>query len=121
MLGTVADNDHVRAMIAVTNQVHVADSVHDYIVRLVAATRQRPDVRLGASPRGSLALLRAGRATAAAQGRGYLLPEDVQALAGPVLAHRLILTPEAEVRGVTATQVVDQVLAEQPVPRTAVA
>ena len=121
VLGTVADNDHVRAMIAVTNQVHVADSVHDYIVRLVAATRQRPDVRLGASPRGSLALLRAGRATAAAQGRGYLLPEDVQALAGPVLAHRLILTPEAEVRGVTATQVVDQVLGEQPVPRTAVA
>jgi MoxR-like ATPase len=120
-VGTVVDNDHVRAMITVTNQVHVADSVHDYIVRLVAATRHRHDVRLGASPRGSLALLRAGRASAAAQGRGYLLPEDVQALAVPVLAHRLILTPEAEVRGVVASQVVEQVLAEQPVPRTATA
>jgi MoxR-like ATPase len=120
-VATVVGNDHVRAMIAVTNQVHVADSLHDYIVRLAAATRTRPDVRLGASPRGSLALLRAGRASAAAQGRGYLVPEDVRALAGPVLAHRLILTPEAEVRGVTAEQVVDQVLAEQPVPRTAVA
>jgi MoxR-like ATPase len=120
-VANVVDSDHVRAMITVTNQVHVADSVHDYIVRLVGATRQRAEVRLGASPRGSLALLRAGRATAAAQGRGYLLPEDVRVLAGPVLAHRLILTPEAEVRGVTAAQVVDQILAEQPVPRTAVA
>jgi MoxR-like ATPase len=120
-VASVVDSDHVRAMIAVTNQVHVADSLHDYIVRLAGATRGRPEVRLGASPRGSLALLRAGRASAAAQGRGYLLPEDVRALAVPVLAHRLILTPEAEVRGVTAAQVVEHVLAEQPVPRTAVA
>jgi MoxR-like ATPase len=117
----VVGNDHVRTMIAITNEVHVADSVHDYIVRLVAATRVRPEVRLGASPRGSLALLRAGRASAAADGRNYLLPEDVRALAVPVLAHRLILTPEAEVRGITAPQVIDQILAEQPVPRTAVA
>ncbi|HEY8523349.1 MAG TPA: MoxR family ATPase [Acidimicrobiales bacterium] len=117
----VVGNDHVRTMIAITNEVHVADAVHDYIVRLVAATRHRPEVRLGASPRGSLALLRAGRASAAADGRNYLLPEDVRALVGPVLAHRLILTPEAEVRGVTAEQVVDMVLAETPVPRTAVA
>jgi MoxR-like ATPase len=118
---SVIGNDHVRAMIAVTNEVHVADSVHDYIVRLAGATRRRAEVRLGASPRGSLALLRAGRASAAAQGRGYLVPEDVRSLAIPVLAHRLILTPEAEVRGITATQVVEQVLAEQPVPRTATA
>ena len=117
----VVGNDHVRTMIAITNEVHVADSVHDYIVRLVAATRVRPEVRLGASPRGSLALLRAGRASAAADGRNYLLPEDVRALAVPVLAHRLILTPEAEVRGITANQVIEQILAEQPVPRTAVA
>jgi MoxR-like ATPase len=117
----VVGNDHVRTMIAITNEVHVADSVHDYIVRLVAATRGRPEVRLGASPRGSLALLRAGRASAAADGRNYLLPEDVRVLAVPVLAHRLILTPEAEVRGITAPQVIEQILAEQPVPRTAVA
>ena len=115
-LTSVVTAEVVRTMIAVTNEVFVADSVHDYIVRLTAATREAPDVRLGASPRGSLALLRAGRASAAADGRGYLLPEDVRALAGPVLAHRLILTPEAEVRGVSPAQVVERVVAEVPVP-----
>jgi len=118
-LAPVLTPDVVRAMIAVTNEVHVADSVHDYIVRLVAATRSLAEVRLGASPRGSLALLRAGRALAAADGRGFLLPEDVRTLAVPVLAHRLILTPEAEVRGVTPAQIVDRVLADEPVPRAA--
>jgi MoxR-like ATPase len=118
-IGPVLSPEVVRAMIAVTNEVHVADSVHDYIVRLVAATRALPEVRLGASPRGSLALLRAGRAVAAADARGFLLPEDVRKLAVPVLAHRLILTPEAEVRGVTAAQVVERVLADEAVPRAA--
>jgi MoxR-like ATPase len=115
-LTSVVSAEIMRTMIAVTNEVFVADSVHDYIVRLAAATREAPDVRLGASPRGSLALLRAGRASAAADGRGYLLPEDVRALAVPVLAHRLILTPEAEVRGVVPAQVVERVVAETPVP-----
>jgi MoxR-like ATPase len=115
-LTPVVQSEVVRTMIAVTNEVHVADEVHDYIVRLVTATRRAPDVRLGVSPRGSLALLRAARASAAADGRGYLLPEDVRGLAGAVLAHRLILTPEAEVRGVTAAQVVERVLHDTPVP-----
>jgi MoxR-like ATPase len=116
---SVVSREVVRAMIAVTNDVHVADSLHDYIVRLVAATRTLPEVRLGASPRGSLALLRAGRALAAADGRGFLLPEDVRSLAVPVLAHRLILTPEAEVRGVLAAQAIERVLANEAVPRAA--
>jgi MoxR-like ATPase len=116
---SVLSREVVRAMITVTNDVHVADSVHDYIVRLVAATRKLPEVRLGASPRGSLALLRAGRALAAADGRGFLVPEDVRSLAVPVLAHRLILTPEAEVRGLIAAQVVERVLADEAVPRAA--
>jgi MoxR-like ATPase len=111
--------DEVRTMLEVAEQVHVADSVHDYIVRLVAATRSLKELRLGASPRGSLALLRAGRALAAAEGRGFLLPEDVRKLAAPVLAHRLILTPEAEVRGVTAVDMVERVLADEAVPRAA--
>jgi len=115
-LRPVVSADVVRAMITVTNEVFVADSVHDYIVRLAAATRGSTEVRLGVSPRGSLALLRAGRASAAADGRGYLLPEDVRALAGAVLSHRLILTPEAEVRGVSATQVIDRVVHEVAVP-----
>jgi MoxR-like ATPase len=94
----------------------VADSVHDYIVRLVATTRVRPEVRLGASPRGSLALLRAGRASAAADGRNYLLPEDVRALAVPVLAHRLIVTPEAQLQGVSPADALGEVLRAVPVP-----
>jgi MoxR-like ATPase len=118
-LAAVVSADHVRTMIAVTNDVHVADSVYDYIVRIVAATRQVSELRLGASPRGSLALLRAGRAWAAADGRNFLVPEDVRALAAAVLSHRLILTPEAELRGVTPAQVVEQVLATEPVPREA--
>jgi MoxR-like ATPase len=115
-LGAVAGRDVVRRMIEITTGVHVADSVHEYIVRLAAATREASDVRLGASPRGSLGLLRAGRASAASEGRGFLLPEDVRALAPAVLAHRLILTPEAEVRGVTPTQVVERVLSQVPAP-----
>jgi MoxR-like ATPase len=118
-LTPVLGPDEVRGMLSVADEVHVADSVHDYIVRLVGATRSLNEVRLGASPRGSLALLRAGRALAAAEGRAFLLPEDVRRLAAPVLAHRLILTPEAEVRGVTATQMVERVLADEAVPRAA--
>ncbi len=118
-LAPVLGPDEVRGMLRVADEVHVADSVHDYIVRLVGATRSLSEVRLGASPRGSLALLRAGRALAAAEGRGFLLPEDVRKLAAPVLAHRLILTPEAEVRGVTAAQMVERVLADEAVPRAA--
>jgi MoxR-like ATPase len=115
-LEAVAGRDVVRKMIEITTEVHVADSVHEYIVRLTAATREASDVRLGASPRGSLGLLRAGRAYASAEGRGYLLPEDVRTLAPAVLAHRLILTPEAEVRGVTPTQVIDRVVTQVPAP-----
>ncbi len=83
----------------------------------MAATRELPDVRLGASPRGSVALLRAVRVRAASQGRAYALPEDVKALAGPVLAHRLILTPEAELSGSSGADVIAEALATVPVPQ----
>ena len=118
-LTSVLPVEHVRAMIAMTTEVHVADAIHHYIARLTAATRDARDVRLGASPRGSIALMRAGRAMAAAEGRGYVTPEDVQALAVPVLAHRLILTPEAEVRGTSPAAVIARTLREIPVPSTA--
>ncbi|GHH04577.1 AAA family ATPase [Streptomyces lanatus] len=100
-------------------EVQVADALYDYIVRVVAATRALPDVRLGASTRGSVALLRAVRVRAASQSRPYAFPEDVKALAGPVLAHRLILTPEAELSGRTGTEVIDEVLATVPLDRGA--
>ncbi|QNP71281.1 MoxR family ATPase [Streptomyces roseirectus] len=92
-------------------EVQVADALYDYLVRVVAATRTFPGVRLGASPRGSVALLRAVRVWAASQGRPYAFPEDVKALAVPVLAHRLVLTPEAELSGRTGADVVEEVLA----------
>ncbi|MEY9992907.1 MoxR-like ATPase [Streptomyces sp. V4I8] len=101
----------IAELIAAAAEVQVADALYDYLVRVVAATRDLPDVHLGASPRGSVALLRAVRVRAASQSRPYAFPEDVKALAGPVLAHRLILTPEAELSGRTGTDVIDEVLA----------
>ena len=114
-----AFNDELRSLQARgdVDMIQVAEPLYDYLVRVVAATRELPDVRLGASPRGSVALLRAVRVRAASQGRSYALPEDVKALAGPVLAHRLILTPEAELSGRTGADVIAEVLATVPVPQ----
>jgi MoxR-like ATPase len=101
-----------------TLAVHVAAGLRRYIVDLVAATRRIPDVlRLGASPRGSIALLRAVQVRAAAAGREFATPDDVKALARPVLAHRLVLSPETELKRVTAEDVVDEVLRAVPSPR----
>ncbi|UIX32333.1 AAA family ATPase [Streptomyces sp. GQFP] len=110
-LTPVTTAHEIAELIASAGEVQVADALYDYLVRVVAATRTLPDVRLGASPRGSVALLRAVRVRAASQSRPYAFPEDVKALAGPVLAHRLILTPEAELSGRTGTDVIDEVLA----------
>ena len=81
--------------------IHVDDTLQDYIVQLVNATRFHPEVTLGASPRASLALYRAGQAYAAIQGRDYVIPDDIQALVIPILTHRLIPSPDAELRGRT--------------------
>jgi MoxR-like ATPase len=118
-LPVVARASDVAGMIDFATRIHVADPVYDYIVALCAATRHSPHLRLGASPRGSLALLRAARVKAAAAGRHYVVPEDVKALTVPVLAHRLIRTPEAELRDVTAANVLGELLAGMPVPQAA--
>ncbi|SDH48504.1 AAA family ATPase [Nonomuraea jiangxiensis] len=118
-LPVVARASDVAGMIDFASRIHVADPVYDYIVALCAATRTSPHLRLGASPRGSLALLRAARVKAAAVGRHFVVPEDVKALAVPVLAHRLILTPEAELREVTAATALGEILAGMPVPQAA--
>jgi MoxR-like ATPase len=109
----------LRDLVQVIARVHdqrVDPQLASYVVQIAAATREHPDVRLGASPRGSLALVRTGRAYAATEGRSYVTPDDIKAVAGPVLAHRLILEPEAELRGRTPAAVVDEVLSQVSVP-----
>ena len=95
--------------------VHIAEQVKAYIVSVVSATRSHPDVYLGASPRGSLALARASQALALLQGRDFVLPDDVKRLAAPTLSHRLILQPQARLKDLAATTVIAEVLASVPV------
>ncbi|HOG46169.1 MAG TPA: MoxR family ATPase [Anaerolineae bacterium] len=95
-------------------EVHVDDTVQDYILRLVQASRRHPDLALGASPRGSLALFKAAQTLAAVSGRDYALPDDVKRLAQPVLEHRFIVSPESSLRGRTAQWVMDDILRETP-------
>lgn len=101
--------------------VFVSPAVKEYIVRLTNRTREHEDIYLGASPRGSLTLYRAGQARAAILGRDYVLPDDIKAVATAVLAHRLIMSPSARLRNVAAEDVVHAVLEQVPVPEAAVA
>jgi MoxR-like ATPase len=96
--------------------IHVAGAIQAYIVDLADATRRHHELTLGVSPRGALALQRAARAYAASVGRDYVLPDDVKALAHAVLEHRVLITPEAELRGRTASEVFADILASVPVP-----
>jgi MoxR-like ATPase len=104
----------ILAMQRLVSEVHVEDDVLDYVVRLTGHTRQQARVFLGASPRAGLALITAARARALVLGRGYVLPDDVKALAVPVLAHRLVLTPEAEMDGTSRESLVQKALGEVP-------
>ncbi len=115
-LQPVVEIEQVQAMITATDQVHASPELQRYVVQVVAATRTLSDARLGASPRGSIALLRASRVRAASQGRDFVTPEDVKALAVPVLAHRVLLSAEAQVRGVTQESLVERVLDATEVP-----
>ncbi len=99
-----------------SRSVHVDPSISDYVSRLVDATRNSDEVRLGASVRAAIALVRTAKTLAAASGRHYVIPDDVKVLAEPVLAHRLILDPEAEFDGVTAPSIISQLLLETPPP-----
>ncbi|WP_327175259.1 MoxR family ATPase [Streptomyces sp. NBC_01335] len=115
-LQPVAHAQDIVKLIDAVRSVYVAESVRRYTVELVQATRSHPDLRLGASPRASLHLLRAAKASAALGGRDYALPDDVQALAVPVLAHRLLPTAQAQLNRRTAEQVVAEILQRTPVP-----
>ena len=96
--------------------VHVAPSIRSYLVQLADATRRHPSLALGMSPRATLSLQRVARARAAAAERSYVIPDDLKALALPVLAHRLVPTPEAQLAGTTSAEVLTEVLASVPVP-----
>ena len=115
-LEPVVSCDEVLSAIKQTTQVRVHDDVRHYLVQVARATRSDPDVRLGASPRATLALHRAAQAWAAMQGREFVQPDDVKYLALPVLAHRLIASLEARLRGRDATTIINDILDSVPVP-----
>jgi MoxR-like ATPase len=114
----VVQLDEVLTMQEHVKSVHIDQSLKQYLVELVWATRGHPMLSLGASPRASLGLLRAGQARAAIQGRSYVLPDDIKIVAPAILCHRIFLKPEARVRQADAHQLVAQVLDEVPVPTT---
>jgi MoxR-like ATPase len=109
-LGRIADADQLIPLQRMVWEVHVDESLHDYIIRLVAATREHPDLALGGSPRASLALFKTAQALAALRGRDHVIPDDIKYLVLPTLAHRLIVRPEAELRGRTAINIVGEVV-----------
>jgi MoxR-like ATPase len=118
-LEPVSDSTEVAKLVSAVRTVHVADSVRRYAVDLVTASRNHPDLRLGASPRATLHLLRAGRAIAALDERNYVAPDDLQLLADAVLSHRLLLSAEAQIARRTTSSVVADILETVPVPARA--
>ncbi|MGI8814049.1 MAG: AAA family ATPase [Pseudonocardia sp.] len=115
-LGAVCDGPEMAAVLAGVREVHVAPELRRYAVELSSATRRMPEVRLGASPRATLHLVRAARAQAALAGRDFVVPDDLQSLAAPVLAHRLMLSPESLNARRNAADLVRALVARLPVP-----
>jgi MoxR-like ATPase len=117
-LSPVVTAQEIRRMIDVARSVYVSEAVKGYIVDIAEATRNDPDLLLGASPRSALYLQRASRTNAAIEGRAFVTPDDVKAIMQPVLVHRLILRPEAQMRGVQIHKIVDAIAQGVPVPGT---
>ena len=115
-LEPVTNAEEVGGLIKLARDVHVAPTLKRYVVDLTEATRDHPDIYLGASPRASLFLLRASRVLAAARGRDYVVPDDMKELVIPVLAHRLLLSPEAHMRGTRAEDLIEGLTGRVPVP-----
>jgi MoxR-like ATPase len=115
-LSPVTTGGEVQRFATLVRQVHASPAVKQYVIDLVTATRNHSGLRIGASPRASLQLLKAAKAMAAMDGREHVLPDDVQTLARHVLAHRLILSTEARLSGVSADDVIDEVVQGTPVP-----
>ena len=115
-LKAVASASDIADLVEIAKVVHVAASLKGYIVDIADATRRHPSLALGVSPRAALGLQRVSRAAAAAAGRDYVVPDDLKALAGPVLEHRIALTPESQMRGISRAEVLDAVLSDVAVP-----
>jgi len=112
----IADQAELIALQELASRVAVSEAVEGFMVELVRATREHRDLRLGGSPRSSVALYRASQAWAALEGRGFVLPDDVVSVARPVLCHRLLVDIDRQLRGVTAANVMEEVLGSVPVP-----
>jgi MoxR-like ATPase len=115
-LEQVLSEEDLRMLQQLVREVRIEQEIREYIVALVAATRQHQNIYLGASPRGSLALFHCTQALALLRGRDYVVPDDVKALLRPTLSHRLIVAPAARVRGVTAAAVLEEVVGLVPIP-----
>ena len=115
-LQPVSDATEVRTLIAAVRRVHVSEAIKAYAVDLAEATRRSPEIRLGASPRATLQLLRAAKAWAALDGREYVIPDDLQFLLIPVIAHRLLLTTDAHIGGRTAEDILGRLGTVHPDP-----
>jgi MoxR-like ATPase len=118
-LNAVVTPDDITKLQQARRGILVSEPVRDYIADMVRATRDHPAVRFGASPRGSLGLMRAAQARATLQGRAYILPDDVKYLAHPVLAHRLILKEEERLRGESTEHLIGELIGRLPVPAAA--
>jgi MoxR-like ATPase len=117
VLPPVVTTRQVDQMSQVVERMFVSPAVKQYVVSIVRATRELPQLRLGVSPRGSVALTRAAQAVAAADGRPYVTADDVKRLMPFVLGHRMIVAPEAELSGVTTAELLDRVIRSVPVPK----
>ena len=115
-LQPVVSASQVKGLVAAASTVHVAPPLRGYLVDLAEASRRHPATAVGMSPRATLALQRVARARAATRGRTYVVPDDIKALAQPVLAHRILLMPGAQVSGTSAADVVADILDRVPVP-----
>jgi len=118
-LNAVATPDDITKLQQARRGIHVSEPIREYIADIVRATRDHPAIRFGASPRGSLALMRAGQARAALHGREFILPDDIKYLTPPVLAHRLILSEEERLRGENSDHTIDELIGQIPVPAAA--
>jgi MoxR-like ATPase len=119
-IGQIVTADELVDAQNATRRIYVDDLVKEYIVDLATATRNHPDVYLGVSPRGSLALFKTSRAYAALQGRNYVIPDDIKALLEATFAHRLIISPSARIKNVESRSVIQQIASSVPVPGTRV-
>lgn len=116
-LKPILSREDVLEEIKTTRTIHVDDSIYEYIANIVEETRKHPAVKLGASPRAAIALVKMAKAWAYCEKRNYVIPDDVKAIAKYVLAHRVLVKPELEIQGVTSLRIIEEVLSKIPVPK----